>query len=172
MVQKTKTKLNEIWLIPGLLIIILAITFISFPSMIFNPAIFNHRPAITGANPCANTNTQHEPIYLREGRVGQITDSEIVLNTKPIPSELIDTFKVLITPETPVVEIRVPSYLNEDLKKKATAGGQLIERVPVSLKNIYPGQKIFVLSSVDTFCQYVIEPVRITYDVLIDTETP
>lgn len=111
----------------------------------------------------------HAPVRLRLGTVMAIEESEIILRTESLPGETTDMLQVELTLDTPVIEIRVPSYLSAARRQVLENGGQAIERVPVPQSSLYAGQEVVVVSRTDTYCQTTLRPDRLEYEVIIDT---
>lgn len=172
MPKKTKIKIYDLKLTT---IIVLVVAFFiavaTFPPLLFNPDLMTNQKT-NFDNPCSRPQPNQPPIYLRQGRVAQLTNEELLLKIKPLPNEKIEYLNVKLEPETPIIEIRVPSFLNEELKEKSKNGESIIERVTSNLDSIIQDQKINVLSANNTFCQKNIKALRIEYDVIIDTSNP
>ena len=127
-------------------------------------------PVASAALTCLSPLPLHEPVRLRLGTITALGATELTLSTVPLPGEVGDTLKVELTADTPVVEVRVPSYLGEERRQELQNGGRVIERVPVAVGSLYAGQPIAVISTSDTYCQATVVPERLEYEVIINTE--
>ncbi len=119
---------------------------------------------------CTTRPQAHEPIQLRSGRVIRAGAGQIILQVEAEPGEPFDALSVVVPDGTPVIEVRVPSYMNDDLRERLENGGNVIEREEVPFENIREGMEADVISESDTYCLSDITASRIEYEVIIDTE--
>ncbi|MDZ4230011.1 MAG: hypothetical protein U1C53_02640, partial [Candidatus Veblenbacteria bacterium] len=76
---------------------------------------------------CSTLLPSHQPVRLRLGTIAAVESGELTLRTAPLPGETGDALRVELTANTPVVEVRVPSYLGVGRLEVLEEGGQVIE---------------------------------------------
>jgi len=119
---------------------------------------------------CTEAPVPHEPIWLRSGIVHSLTNDSLVLAIEKRTGETKDSIIVDLSEGVPVVEIRVPSYLNQELRQRLEQGGIVIERALVGQMALSPGMEVDVISKDDQYCRERVTPLRIEYETIIDTE--
>lgn len=118
----------------------------------------------------AKPSDPHEPVFIRLGVIKEIGVDYIVLETKKLLGQGNELITALLPEESSIIEIQIPSYMNNDLRKILNNGGDVIPRVEVSFNDLYVGQTVEVVSTSDMYGYKEITASRVEYKSIVNTE--
>ena len=111
------------------------------------------------------------PTRLRSGTIESIKQSEFALRTPVLVGRGSEQLIIHLTPTTSIIEIRIPSYMNDSLKKLVNEGKDPVERVPVPVSELKTGQAVDIISLQNLCNRSEVEAARVEYKVVVNTNT-
>ena len=118
----------------------------------------------------AKPEDQHNPVYIRLGVIVDIGADYIIIESKKLKGQGNERISVLFNSDTKIIEIQIPSFMNEALRKKLTAGGDVIPRPEVGRDSLYLGQTVEVVSTEDMYGYKDVVASRVEYKIIVNTE--
>lgn len=112
----------------------------------------------------------HSPVHIRLGVIKDIGVDYIVIESRKLVGQGNELITALITGETSIIEIQIPSYMNTELRKKLANGGNVIPRLEVTNDNLYVGQTVEVVSVADMYGYKEVSATRVEYKIIASTE--
>lgn len=155
------------WLIPVIALVIVVLVAKSQSGKIELPTqALNNVPEEITAKP----SDPHDPIYIRLGVIKELGVDYIVIETKKLLGEGNELITALIPETSSIIEIQIPSYMNNDLRKILNNGGDVIPRVEVEFNDLYVGQTVEVVSTSDMYGYKEVTAARVEYKTIVNTE--
>lgn len=111
-----------------------------------------------------------QPVHIRVGVIVEIGADYLILETEKLSGSGLERLRVRLTTATEIIEIQIPSYMNESLRKLLAQGGEVIPRLTVSRDNLHIGQTVEVISPSDMYGYQEVTAARIEYKVVVDTQ--
>lgn len=106
---------------------------------------------------------------LRVGTISDLGRDELGVETKRLTGPGIEHLRVALTPATSIIEIRVPSFINEQLKQKLARGQDPVERVHVTRDKLFSGQVVNVVSATNICDKIQVQAESIEYKIVVNT---
>ncbi len=101
---------------------------------------------------------KHKPVYLRVGTIVELGQSSFKLKTDKLEGEGAEVITVKTTPQTTVIEVRVPKFVDPQ-----SVMAREDERAVVSFFKLYRGQEVAVLANEDMYGRSEVAATRVEY---------
>jgi len=124
----------------------------------------------TQAEPEADPAELHMPVHIRAGVIVEMGVDYIIMESTKLKGEGKERITTLLTGETKIIEIQIPSFMNEELKVKLDQGSSIIPRVEMTPDSLYIGQRVEVLSEDDMYGYKEVSALRVEYKITVNTE--
>lgn len=167
--------MRYVWLIAAALVIgifvIVTKVWSNLPTPQISPPFFpTTEPSAEPAEALPDSSLPHKSVYIRQGIISELGVDYLTLETKRLVGEGKESIQILLTGDTQIIEIQIPSFMTAELKKILAKGGSVITRLEVDMNNLYVGQTVEVVSESDMYGLSDVSAERVEYKVEVNTE--